>query len=93
MSAHTIANKWRRAVRRNTGMQLTPEQLQELGGYGFLELLSRIESNELCPAKPAPTSSETTGSTTGGTVKPRVSGKLPPPVDGQSFIEALARAN
>ena len=54
MSAHSITQKWRRAVRNNTGVHLTTHQLQELGSFGSLELLSTIESNELSPAKPSP---------------------------------------
>lgn len=49
LSAHAIANKFRRALRNGTGATFTNEQLKALAGWGVLVELSRIEANELCP--------------------------------------------
>lgn len=54
MSAHAIANKFRRALRNKTGASFTLYQLREMAGWGVLVELSRIEANELCPVNEAP---------------------------------------
>ncbi len=57
MTAHAIASKFRRALRKGTGATFTPEQLRALGEYGVLRLLSEIEADELCPPHHNPTRS------------------------------------
>lgn len=89
MTAHSIAHKWRRALKKETGLKLTCEQLQELTRYGYLLDLAQREAEEICPAKTAPTSAIHTGSTTAETVAP-ASGRLPDTKAGRSYIEALA---
>ena len=88
MTAHYIAMKARKALRKDTGVTLSHSQLRELVGYGLFDLLAPHEIEELCPAKTAPISSETTGST-GGAMDVRRSGKSPTPSNDQSFIAAL----
>ena len=39
MTVHTIASKFRRALRNGTGANFTQEQLQELARHGVLHLL------------------------------------------------------
>ena len=78
MSAHDIASKARRALRNQTGMTITLDQVRELAGYGLLELLAPFEKTELCPAKPLHSSSEITGSTSGETASLRTSGRSRP---------------
>lgn len=90
MTAHTIASKFRRALRNETGVTLTLDQLRELTSYGLLELIAQREIEELCPAKPALTGETLIGSTNAGMAVPR-SGRSPSPEGGRSYIEALAR--
>lgn len=93
MPAHTIAQKIRRALRNKRGATFTLDQLSEMVREdALLDSLSSRETAELCPEPTAPTSSEIIGSTSGEMVRPRMSGKLPPPKDGRSFIAALASA-
>lgn len=61
MSAHAIANKFRRALRNKTGASFTLDQLREMAGWGVLVELSRIEANELCPVNEAPAPPQTDG--------------------------------
>jgi len=49
MPAHSIADKFRRALRNGTGATFTLDQLREMAGYGLLVELARIEANELWP--------------------------------------------
>lgn len=92
MTAHSIASKFRRAIRNGTGATFTNEQLQEMAGYGLLKTLALIESEELCPERLPPTSSVTSGSTKGGTENRPTSGRLPPTgrERGPLSIEALS---
>ena len=51
MSAQAIASKIRRALRNETGLTLSKEQIRELvARHGLLEALSRAEIEELCPS-------------------------------------------
>ena len=92
MSVQSIASKYRRALRNGTGASFTLEQLKELAGHGVLELIARIEAEELCPAKTARSSSENIGSTSAGTENRPTSGKSrPTPASrGPLSIEALS---
>lgn len=56
MSAHAIAEKFRKALRKGTGATFTLEQLQAMARWGMLVDLARIEADELCPSPEAPTS-------------------------------------
>lgn len=67
MTAHAIASKFRRALRNGTGANFSHEQLRELGACGVLELLARLENEELCPATKKPSPSEITGLPSGVT--------------------------
>ena len=67
MSAHGIASKVRRALRNETGVALTLDQLRELVREdNLLNSLSEREANELCPATTPRSSSETIGSISAG---------------------------
>jgi hypothetical protein len=90
MTAQAIASKFRRALRNETGVTFTNEQLQELGRLGVLRMLAEKEAEELCPAKIAHTGETPTGSTSGAMAN-RLSGRSPSRSGGQSYIEALAR--
>ena len=92
MSVQNIAAKYRRALRNQTGATFSLEQLEELAGYGVLELIARIEAQELCPAKIAPALSEATGSISVVMERPRQSGRLPatPKSRAPLSIEALS---
>ncbi len=90
MTAKSIASKWRRALRNETGATFTLEQLRELTAYGALNLVVSREIEELCPAKIHPTGETHTGSTDAA-MENRRSGRLPGRSEGQSYIEALAR--
>ena len=89
MTAHAIATKYRRALRNRTGATFTLEQLQELASYGVLEFIARIETQELCPAKPARALSENTGLIGGATVVRPKFGRSPEPSNDLSYIAAL----
>tara|TARA_B100000378_G_scaffold257319_1_gene235631 strand:- start:1143 stop:1415 length:273 start_codon:yes stop_codon:yes gene_type:complete len=89
MSAQPIAQKWRRALRKGTGLKLTQDQLRELTEYGYLHDLAQREAEELCPAKTAPTAATRTGSTNAAMAAP-ASGRSPDTKAGRSYIEALA---
>lgn len=92
MTYHSIAGKFRRALRNQTGATFTLEQLEHMAEAGILKYLAELESDELCPSK-NPTSSITdTGSTSAGTVRPRTSGRSLDESEAQSFIAALGKA-
>jgi len=82
-------SKYRRALRNQTGANFTLDQLREMARHGVLELLARLEAEYLCHEKTPLTSSETTGSTNVGTVKPLALGKSLTPTNGGSYIAAL----
>lgn len=48
MTAHSIAQKFRRALRNKTGCSFSYDQLVELAAMSVLDLLSKAENAELC---------------------------------------------
>lgn len=48
MTAHSIAQKFRRALRHRGGCAFSYDQLVELAAMGVLDLLSKAENAELC---------------------------------------------
>ncbi|NKJ02021.1 hypothetical protein [Novosphingobium sp. SG707] len=48
MTAHSIAQKFRRALRHRGGCAFSYDQLVELAAMGVLDLLSKAEDAELC---------------------------------------------
>ncbi|MDR6707947.1 MAG: hypothetical protein ABT10_24045 [Novosphingobium sp. SCN 63-17] len=50
MTAHLIAQKFRRSLRNKTGCAFSYAQLVELAAMGVLDLLSKAENAELWPA-------------------------------------------
>jgi hypothetical protein len=87
-----IAKKFRRALRNQTGATFTLEQLQHMAEAGILKYLAELESDELCPSKNPNSSITDTGSTSGGTAKPRTSGRSLDESEARSFIAALGKA-
>ena len=88
-----LARKYRRALRNNTGMSLTIDQVQALTDAGALELVTTAENEEMkeWAVIRHRTSSETIGSTS-GEMGSRERGKSPttiPPLD-RSAIAALS---
>lgn len=92
MTAHSIASKFRRALRNDTGATFTNEQLRELGRLGVLRMLAEIEAQELCHEKTAPIAETLTGSTNAAMNAHRT-GRSLGQSGGRSYIEALARQN
>jgi hypothetical protein len=93
----SFARKYRRALRNETGVRFTLDELRAFAEAGGLDLAAREENKELqssWAAKHRPGSTEITGSTGGETAKPRTLGKSPPiPADrAQSYIAALGKA-
>ncbi len=70
-----IARKYRRALRNQTGFNLSYEQALALAEHGALALISNAENDELCPAKLARSLSANTGSTSAATASPPMSGR------------------
>lgn len=93
MTAHNIAQKFRRALRNETGATFTHEQLREMARCGVLHLIAKIETEELCPETTAHTEGVNTGSRSAGMDGQRGSGKSLDMNAGRSFIAALARAS
>ena len=89
MTAIAIATKCRRALRNGTGATFSSNQIRELVEFGALELITKIEVEELCREKAPPISSVIIGSTNVGMADLRRSGKLPTPTNDQLFIAAL----
>ena len=90
MTAQAIYSKFRRALRNETGATLTRDQILELAHLGVFNMLAEKEVEELCPETAAPSSSETTGSTSGGTANRPMSGRLPPRAAAPLSIAALS---
>ena len=90
MSGHKVAQQLRRALRNRTGVRFSLEQIQELAEWGVLELVSKIEMNELCRAKTALSSSGTSGSTSVVTASLPTSGRSPQRLGGPLSIAALS---
>jgi hypothetical protein len=88
-----VARKYRRALRNETGVHFTLDELRAFAERGALDIATQAENEELtkCNARPSLTPLATTGSPSAGTVSRRTSGSLPPIPRGQdrSFIEAL----
>lgn len=87
-----VARKYRRALRNETGVHFTVDELRAFAAWGALEIASRAENQELTKcADPANTPLATSGSTSGGTANPPTSGKSAaiPKHLGPQFIEAL----
>src|SRR3546814_19044469 len=87
-----IAKKCRRALRNETGIKFTLDELRALVDIGSYDLIMQAEAEEIRQTwqKTPPRSlSGNTGSTKGGTAKPEMSGKLPdiPPSIGHSSID------
>ena len=76
MSAHSIAQKFRRALRNQTGATISVEQIQQLAEFGILDILAKIENQELWQPRIAPTPLATIGSPSGETENRPMSGKL-----------------
>jgi hypothetical protein len=87
-----VASKLRRALRNETGVHLTLDELRAFADHGALEIASRAENEELWPAKATNTRSANTGSTSAGTASRPPSGKLPdiPRSLDRSYIAALS---
>ncbi len=49
-----VARKFRRALRNETGVHLSLDELRALAGLGALDLVTRAENLELCPPKAEP---------------------------------------
>jgi hypothetical protein len=60
MSAHAIAQKFRRALRNGSGATFSLDQLREMASWGVLVDLSRIEANEIWPADNVPATQAST---------------------------------
>ena len=93
-SLSTVAKKFKRALRNETGTSFSLHELRTLAEAGALDSLQRAETEELkatWAAKHHPTSSATSGSTSGATVNRPKSGKSPvtTPTLDRSAIAAL----
>src|SRR3546814_7150577 len=87
-----IAKKCRRALRNETGIKFTLDELRALVDIGSYDLIMQAEAEEIRQTwqkKPPRSLSGNTGTTNGGTAKPELSGTLPyiPPSLGPSYIE------
>lgn len=90
----SLARKMERAVRNDTGFNATKEEMRALVEGGIFERVHALKIKELesqCLARPALTSSADSGSTSGATELPPMSGKSPgtPGKIGASGIRAL----
>src|SRR3546814_17955095 len=75
-----IAKKCRRALRNETGIKFTLDELRALVDIGSYDLIMQAEAEEIRQTwqKTSPRSvSGNIGSTKGGTAKPEMSGQLP----------------
>src|SRR3546814_9066505 len=75
-----IAKKCRRALRNETGIKFTLDELRALVDIGSYDLIMQAEAEEIrrtWQKTPPRSLSGNTGSTKGGTAKPEMSGKLP----------------
>src|SRR3546814_17712305 len=90
-----IAKKCRRALRNETGIKFTLDELRALVDIGSYDLIMQAEAAELRQTwqnTPPRSLSGHTGSTKAGTAKPEMYGKLPdlPPSPGHSYIAELS---
>ena len=90
-----IASRIRRALRNETGVNLSLAQLCELASYGIIEEILKIEADELCRNLKAPTGETHIGSTNDVTATRPTLGKSPRPEHARagrdrSYITALA---
>src|SRR3546814_12811189 len=91
-----IAKKCRRALRNETGIQSTLDELRALVDIGSYDLTMQAEAEEIRQTwqkTPPRSSSATTASTKGGHAKPEMSGQLPalPPTLRPSFRTQLSQ--
>lgn len=82
-----IAKKFRRALRNGTGATFTLEQLEHMAEAGILQYLAKLESDELCKSRSLNMAGS--GSATGATARPPVSGRSHGANVGPSFIDQL----
>lgn len=92
MTYQSIAKKFRRALRNQTGATFTLEQLERMAEAGILNYIAQLESDELCPSKNPNSSIMDSGSTSGGTGRRPISGRSLDASEAQSFIAALGKA-
>jgi hypothetical protein len=90
----SLARKLERAVRNDTGVNVTKEEMRAMvdgGIFGQIHALKIKELEAKCLARPAHTQSANTGSTSGATALPPMSGRSPdtPVRIGASGIKAL----
>ena len=84
-----IAPKFRRAIRNETGIKLTFEQLNELVRYGIVQEVFRLEGEEVCHAAKVNTKPGIVGSKSAATASRPMSGRSQESQSDQSFIAAL----
>jgi hypothetical protein len=89
----SLAKKLERAMRNGTGFNVTPEEVSALVQDDIVDVVYAAKLRRLkeqCPARIAPTSSENTGSTRGGTAS-RPAGRSQPtsPEADRSYIARL----
>lgn len=90
----TLVSKLERAKRNRTGFTVTVDELDALFEEDAIDGIYAAKLRKLkdqCPKKPALTSSETFGSTSGETVRPPRSGRSPNQPLDRSSIAALGR--
>ena len=93
MTAQAIASKFRRAIRNGTGANFTHDQLRELAENGVLELIAKLEAEELCPAKNPHTPLANIGWQSGETASPLIGrSRTTGAALDKSSIAALTRA-
>ena len=87
----SVARKYRRALRNETGVHFSLDELRVFAEWGALEIAARAENEELCPVRNMNTQLATFGSQKGETANRPTSGKSQPiPKSlGPTFIEAL----
>src|SRR3546814_16904580 len=90
-----IAKKCRRALRNETGIKFTLDELRALVDIGSYDLMMQAEAEEIRKTwqkTPHRAWSGNTGSPKGGTAKPEMAGKLPaiPPSSGPTYIEKVS---
>src|SRR3546814_11854559 len=93
-----IAKKCRRALRNETGIKFTLDELRALVDIGSYDLIMQAEEEEIrqtwqkTPPRSLPGH---TGSTKGGTAKPEMSRKLPdlPTAHGPIYFQSINRGN
>lgn len=90
MSAHSIASKFRRAIRLGTGATFTNEQLKEMASYGILRDLALIEADALCPPAQRDSKEETITQQT-NLPSPARHQRKRTEAEGRAFLAALSK--